>query len=58
MTENRQPYNTYSKEFKLEALRMMNESARPASEVAMKLGLDEINFISGKNNWKRKAMWH
>ena len=39
MNAKRKPYNTYTKEFKLEALRMMDESDRPASEIAMKLGI-------------------
>jgi len=39
MNCKRKPYNTYTKEFKLEALRMMDESDRPASEIAMKLGI-------------------
>ena len=39
MTTTRKPYNTYTKEFKLEALRLMAESDRPASEIAMKLGI-------------------
>ena len=39
MSTKRKPYNTYTKEFKLEALRLMEESGRPASEIAMKLGI-------------------
>ena len=39
MTTKRKPYNTYTKEFKLEALRLMDESDRPTSEIAMKLGI-------------------
>ena len=39
MTAKRKPYNTYTKEFKLEALRKMDESDRPASEIATKLGI-------------------
>ncbi len=30
MTSTRKPYNTYTKEFKLEAFRMMAKSDRPA----------------------------
>jgi transposase len=37
MTRKRRPYKTYPKEFKLEALRLMESSDRPASEVAMQL---------------------
>ena len=32
MTGKRKPYKTYTKEFKLEAVRLMRESGRPASE--------------------------
>ena len=39
MTAKRQPYNTYPKEFKLEALRLMEDSERPASEIAKQLGV-------------------
>ena len=39
MTRKRKPYKTYSKAFKLEALRLMEESDRPTSEVAMQLGI-------------------
>ena len=39
MIRKRKPYNTYTKEFKLEAIRLMNESDRPASMIAMELGI-------------------
>ncbi len=39
MTRKRQPYKTYTKEFKLEAVKLMKESDRPASEIAMELGI-------------------
>jgi transposase len=39
MISKRKPYNTYTKEFKLEALRLMNESDRPSSEIAAELGI-------------------
>ena len=35
----RKPYETYTKEFKLEAIRLMETSDRPASEIAMQLGI-------------------
>ena len=35
MTRKRKPYKTYPKEFKLEAVRLMRESDRPASEIAI-----------------------
>ena len=39
MTRKRKPYKTYPKEFKLEAVRLMRESDRPASEIAIELGI-------------------
>ena len=39
MTHKRKPYNTYTKEFKLEAIHLMDETDRPTSEIAMKLGI-------------------
>jgi len=39
MTSKRKPYNIYPREFKLEAIRLMNESDRPASQIAMELGI-------------------
>lgn len=39
MTAKRKPYNTYPKEFKLEALRLMEQSGRRTSEIAMELGI-------------------
>ena len=38
MTTKHKPYQTYTKEFKLEALRLMESSGRPSSEVARELG--------------------
>ena len=35
MTTKRKLYNAYTKEFKLEALRMMDESNRPASAIGI-----------------------
>ena len=39
MTSKRKPYKTYTKEFKLEALRLMEESDKTPTEIAMQLGL-------------------
>lgn len=39
MVKKRKPYKTHTKEFKLEAIRLMRESGRPASEIAMELGI-------------------
>ena len=39
MNRKRKPYKTYTREFKLEAVRLMEESDRPAAEIAMELGI-------------------
>ena len=39
MSSKRKPYKTYPKEFKLEAVRMMHESNRPAADIARELGI-------------------
>jgi len=51
MVKKRKPYQTFTKEFKLEAIRLMETSQRPRSEIAMELGirgnqLEELNFES------------
>ena len=38
MTSKRKPYKTYTKEFKQEAVRMMEQSDKPATEIAMEHG--------------------
>ena len=42
MTSNRKPYKTYTKEFKLEAIRLMEES----DKTPWKLGSDESFYIN------------
>ncbi len=39
MTSKRRPYNQYSDEFKAEALRQLDASNRPATELAAQLGI-------------------
>jgi len=55
MSSKRKPYNTYTKEFKLEALRMMAESDRPASEIAMKLGIRRNQLYKWKEQLEKKG---
>ena len=55
MTTNRQPYTTYTKEFKLEALRLMDESDRPASEIAMSLGIRRNQLYKWKEQMIKKG---
>ena len=53
MTSKRKPYKTYTKAFKLEALRLMAESDRPASEIAMQLGIRRNQLYKWKEQMKK-----
>ena len=53
MTRKRRPYKTYTKEFKLEALQLMETSGRPASEVAMQLGLRRNQLYKWKEQMNK-----
>jgi transposase len=55
MTTKRKPYNTYTKEYKLEALRLMNESDRPASAIAMELGIRRNQLYKWKDQMEKKG---
>ena len=55
MTKKRKPYNTYTKEFKLEALRLMDESDRPASAIAVKLGIRRNQLYKWKEQMIKKG---
>ena len=54
-TGKRRPYKTYTKEFKLEALRLMETSDRPASEIAMKLGIRRNQLYKWKDQMQKKG---
>ena len=54
-TGRRKPYKTYTKEFKLEALRLMASSDRPASEIAMKLGIRRNQLYKRKEQMAKKG---
>jgi transposase len=53
MTSKRKTYNTYPKEFKLEALRLMAESDRPASAIAMELGIRRNQLYKWKEQMNK-----
>jgi transposase len=55
MASNRKPYKTYPKEFKLEALRMMEASEQPASEVARQLGIRRNQLYKWKEQMAKKG---
>ena len=54
-TGKRKPYKTFTKEFKMEALRLMESSDSPASEVAMKLGIRRNQLYKWKEQMIKKG---
>jgi transposase len=55
MTRKRKPYTTYSKEFKEEAVRLMESSGRPAAEIAMELGIRRNQLYKWKEQMENKG---
>ena len=56
MTSKRKPYKTYTREFKIEAVRLMAESDRPSSELAAERGIRRNQLeIKGTENQERKS---
>jgi transposase len=55
MTVKRKPYKTYTNEFKLEALRLMEESGRPPAEIAMQLGIRRNQLYKWKEQLAKKG---
>jgi len=55
MNRKCKPYKTYTKEFKLEALRLMEQSERPASEIAMQLGIRRNQLYKWKEQMKKSG---
>lgn len=51
----RKPYQTYPKAFKLEAIRLLEESNRPASEIAMSLGIRRNQLYKWKEQMTQKG---
>jgi transposase len=51
----RKPYQTYPKAFKLEAIRLLEESNRPASEIAMSLGIRRNQLYKWKDQMAKKG---
>lgn len=49
MVKKRKPYQTYTKEFKLEAVRLMETSQRPPAEIAMELGIRRNQLYKWKD---------
>jgi len=55
MTKKRQPYKTYTKEFKLEAVRLMKESDKPSAEIAAELGIRRNQLYKWKEQLEAKG---
>jgi transposase len=55
MTRKRKPYKTYSKEFKEEAVRLMESSGRPAAEIAMELGIRRNQLYKWKEQMENRG---
>jgi transposase len=55
MISKRKPYNTYTREFKLEAVRLMEESGRPPAELAMELGIRRNQLYKWKEQLSTKG---
>lgn len=55
MSEKRRPYKSYPEAFKLEALRLLESSGRPASEIARELGIRRNQLYKWKEQMSQKG---
>jgi transposase len=55
MTRKRKPYKSYTKEFKQEAVRLMEASDRPAAEIAMELGIRRNQLYKWKEQLQSRG---
>ena len=55
MRRKRKPYKTYTKEFKQEAVRLMDETGRPPAEIAMELGIRRNQLYKWKEQLQDKG---
>jgi len=55
MTRKRKPYKTYTREFKQESVRLMEESGRPAAEIALELGIRRNQLYKWKEQLQNKG---
>ena len=53
--KQRKPYKTYTREFKQEAVRLMETSDRSASEIAMELGIRRNQIYKWKDQMSVKG---
>lgn len=54
MVSKRKPYKTFTREFKLEALRQLDASTRPATELARELGIRANQLYKWRDQLIRK----
>jgi len=57
MNKQRKPYKTYTREFKLEAVRLMEESDRRPSDIAMELGIRRNQLYKWKTQLETNDQW-
>lgn len=55
MMKQKRPYKTYTREFKLEAIRLMETSDRPAAEIARELGIPRNRLYKWKDQLAAKG---
>ncbi len=55
MTKRSNTYRTFTREFKLEAVRLMETSDRPATEIARELGIPRNRLYKWKEQLARKG---
>jgi transposase len=55
MTKQKRPYTTYTLEFKQEAVRLMETTDRPASQIAVELGIRRNQLYKWKEQLARKS---
>lgn len=55
MATKRKPYKLYSNEFKREAVKLMDTTGRPASEIAMELGIRRNQLYKWKDQLENKG---
>ena len=55
MGKQRATYKTYTREFKLEAVRLMETSDRPSSEIARELGIRRNQLYKWKEQLAKKG---
>lgn len=55
MSDKRKPYKTYAREFKIEAVRLMTQSDKPSSELAVQLGIRRNQLYKWKEQLENKG---